>query len=125
MGLVVPRIRIIDNMRLEPSEYCFKIRGVEIGRGIIRLGYYMAINPGGVSEEIQGERAKDPAFGLPAVWISEDVRDKAERAGYAVVDAPSIVATHLTEIISAMPPIYSAGEIQACSTHSRKTTRQS
>jgi len=99
MGLVVPRIRIIDNMRLEPSEYCFKIRGVEIGRGLIRLGYYMAINPGGVSEEIQGERAKDPAFGLPAVWISEDVRDKAERAGYTVVDAPSIVATHLTEII--------------------------
>jgi flagellar biosynthesis protein FlhA len=99
MGLVVPRIRIIDNMRLEPSEYCFKIRGVEMGRGMIRLGYYMAINPGGVSEEIQGERAKDPAFGLPAVWISEDVRDKAERAGYTVVDAPSIVATHLTEII--------------------------
>jgi len=99
MGLVVPRIRIIDNMRLEPSEYCFKIRGVEIGRGLIRLGYYMAINPGGVSEEVQGERAKDPAFGLPAVWISEDVRDKAERAGYTVVDAPSIVATHLTEII--------------------------
>jgi flagellar biosynthesis protein FlhA len=99
MGLVVPRIRIIDNMRLEPSEYCFKIRGVEIGRGIIRLGYYMAINPGGVSEEIQGERAKDPAFGLPAVWISEEVRDKAERAGYTVVDAPSIVATHLTEIL--------------------------
>jgi len=99
MGLVVPRIRIIDNMRLEPSEYCFKIRGVEIGRGIIRLGYYMAINPGGVSEEVPGERAKDPAFGLPAVWISEDVRDKAERAGYTVVDAPSIIATHLTEII--------------------------
>ena len=99
MGLVVPRIRIIDNMRLEPSEYCFKIRGVEIGRGIIRLGYYMAINPGGVSEEVPGERAKDPAFGLPAVWIAEDVRDKAERAGYTVVDAPSIIATHLTEII--------------------------
>lgn len=99
MGLVVPRIRIIDNMRLEPSEYCFKIRGVEMGRGMIRLGYYMAINPGGVTEEIQGEKAKDPAFGLPAVWISEDARDKAERAGYTVVDAPSIVATHLTEII--------------------------
>jgi len=99
MGLVVPRIRIIDNMRLEPSEYCFKIRGVEIGRGVIRLGYYLAINPGGVSEEIQGERSKDPAFGLPAVWISEEARDRAERAGYTVVDAPSIIATHLTEII--------------------------
>lgn len=99
MGLVVPRIRIIDNMHLEPSEYCFKIRGVEVGRGVIRLGYYLAINPGGVSEEVQGEKTKDPAFGLPAVWIAEASRDKAERAGYTVVDAPSIVATHLTEII--------------------------
>ncbi|HOX91999.1 MAG TPA: flagellar biosynthesis protein FlhA, partial [Spirochaetales bacterium] len=99
MGLVVPRIRIIDNMRLEPSEYCFKIRGVEVGRGVIRLGFYLAINPGGVTEEVPGERTKDPAFGLPAVWIAEDVRDRAERAGFTVVDAPSIVATHLTEII--------------------------
>jgi flagellar biosynthesis protein FlhA len=99
MGLVVPRIRIIDNMHLEPSEYCFKIRGVEVGRGVIRLGYYLAINPGGVSEEVQGEKTKDPAFGLPAVWIAEASRDRAERAGYTVVDAPSIVATHLTEII--------------------------
>ena len=99
MGLVVPRIRIIDNMRLEPSEYCFKIKGVETGRGVIRLGYYLAINPGGVSEDIQGEKARDPAFGLPAVWITEETRDRAERAGYTVVDAPSIVATHLTEII--------------------------
>lgn len=99
MGLVVPRIRIIDNMRLEPSEYCFKIKGVEVGRGVIRLGYYMAINPGGVTEEIPGEKTRDPAFGLAALWIAEDQRDKAERAGYTVVDAPSIVATHLTEII--------------------------
>jgi flagellar biosynthesis protein FlhA len=99
MGLVVPRIRIIDNMRLEPSEYCFKIKGVQVGRGTIRIGYYLAINPGGVSEDIPGERTKDPTFGLPALWIAEDQRDRAERAGYTVVDAPSIIATHLTEII--------------------------
>lgn len=99
MGLVVPRIRIIDNMRLEPSEYCFKIKGVEVGRGIIRLSFYLAINPGGVSQELTGEKTRDPAFGLPAVWISEDNRDTAERAGYTVVDPPSIIATHLTEII--------------------------
>ena len=99
LGLVVPRIRIIDNMRLEPSEYCFKIRGVEVGRGTIRLGHYLCINPGGVSEEIPGEHTTDPAFGLPALWITEDYRDQAERAGYTVVDAPSIIATHLTEII--------------------------
>ena len=99
MGLVVPRIRIIDNMRLEPSEYCFKIKGVQVGRGVIRLGYYLAINPGGVTEEVPGEKTRDPTFDLPALWIAEEQRDRAERAGYTVVDAPSIVATHLTDII--------------------------
>ena len=99
LGLVAPRIRIIDNMRLEPSEYCFKIKGVEVARGKIRMGWYLGINPGGVSEEIPGERTVDPTFGLPAVWISEENRDRAERAGYTVVDPPAIIATHLTEVI--------------------------
>ncbi|MDR0761064.1 MAG: flagellar biosynthesis protein FlhA, partial [Treponema sp.] len=99
LGIVLPRIRIIDNMRLEPSEYCFKIKGVDVGRGKIRMGYYLCINPGGVNVEIPGEKTRDPAFGLPAAWISEDRRDEAERAGYTVVDPPSIIATHLTEII--------------------------
>lgn len=99
LGLVVPRIRIIDNMRLEPSEYCFKIKGVDVGRGKIRMGYFLCINPGGVKEELAGEKTRDPAFGLPALWISEDKREQAERAGYTVVDPPSIIATHLTEII--------------------------
>jgi len=99
MGLVVPRIRIIDNMRLEPSEYCFKIKGVEVGRGSIKMGYYLAINPGGIREEVEGEPTRDPAFGLPALWIAEDRRERAEQLGYTVVDPPSIIATHLTEII--------------------------
>lgn len=99
LGLVVPRIRIIDNMRLEPSEYSFKIKGVQVGRGAIRVGLYLAINPGGVTEEVPGEKTKDPTFGLPALWIAEDQRDRAERAGYTIVDAPSIVATHLAELI--------------------------
>jgi flagellar biosynthesis protein FlhA len=99
LGLVIPRIRIIDNMRLEPSEYCFKIQGVDVGRGKIRMGYYLCMNPGGVTEELPGEKTRDPAFGLPALWVSEDKRDEAERAGYTVVDPPSIIATHLTEII--------------------------
>ncbi|MEW5817840.1 MAG: flagellar biosynthesis protein FlhA, partial [Spirochaetota bacterium] len=99
LGLVVPRIRIIDNMRLEPSEYCFKIKGVEVGRGTIRLGHYLAINPGNITEEIPGEKTKDPAFGLPALWITDEYKDKAEKAGYTVVDGPSIIATHLTEIL--------------------------
>ncbi|MDR1506078.1 MAG: flagellar biosynthesis protein FlhA [Treponema sp.] len=98
-GLVIPMIRIIDNMRLEPSEYCLKIKGVDVGRGKIRMGYYMCINPGNVKEEISGEKTREPAFGLPAVWVGEDRRDEAERAGYTVVDPPSIIATHLTEII--------------------------
>jgi len=99
LGLVVPRIRIIDNMRLEPTEYCMKIRGVEVGKGVLRLGSFMCINPGTVKEELSGEKTKDPAFGLPALWISNDQREKAERLGYTVVDPPSIIATHLTEVI--------------------------
>lgn len=99
LGLVAPRIRIIDNMRLEPSEYCFKINGVEVARGKLRMGWYLGINPGGVSEVLPGEQTVDPTFGLPAVWISEENRDRAERAGYTVVDPPAIIATHLTEII--------------------------
>jgi len=99
LGLVVPRIRIMDNMRLEPSEYAFKLRGTEVGGGIIRMGHYMAINPGGDRDLLEGESTVDPAFGLPAIWISENERDKAERAGYTVVDGPSIIATHLTEIL--------------------------
>jgi flagellar biosynthesis protein FlhA len=99
LGIVVPRIRIIDNMRLEPPEYIFKIKGVEVGRARIRMNQYLAINPGDVREEITGEAARDPAFGLPAIWIGEDDRERAERAGYTVVDPPSIIATHLTEII--------------------------
>lgn len=99
LGLVVPRIRIVDNMRLEPAEYSFKIRGVSVGKGLINLGQYLAINPGGDREEITGVATTDPTFGLPAIWINEDVRDRAERAGYTVVDSPSIIATHLTEII--------------------------
>ena len=99
MGIVIPKIRIIDNMLLGSSEYCFKIRGVDVGKSTIRMGYFLCINPGTVKEEMPGEKTKDPAFGLPALWIGEDKRDDAERAGYTVVDPPSIIATHLTEII--------------------------
>ncbi len=99
LGLVVPPIRMLDNIALEPNEYSFKIRGVEVDRGRLRMGWYMCMNTGGVSEEIPGEKTTDPAFGLPAIWITEDNREKAERAGYAVVDPPTIIATHLTEMI--------------------------
>ena len=99
LGLVFPKVRIIDNSILEPSEYCFKIKGVDSGRGKIRIGYFLCINPGTVTTEIEGEKTVDPAFGLPAIWIAQERRDEAERSGYTVVDPPSIIATHLTEII--------------------------
>ena len=99
LGLVVPKIRIIDNMTLAPDEYSFKIKGIEAGRSKIKLGYYMCMNTGSVTEEIKGEATTDPAFGVPAIWVSEEQRSDAERAGYAVVDPPTIIATHITEII--------------------------
>jgi len=99
LGLVIPKVHIMDNISLDPSEYCFKIKGVDVGRGRIRLGYFLCIVPGMVSEEIPGEPTVDPAFGLPALWVREEKRDDAERAGYTVVDPPSIIATHLTELI--------------------------
>lgn len=99
LGLAVPPIHIIDNMRLEPSDYSFKIRGTEVGRGTLKMGHYLAINPGKLLEGIPGEPTRDPAFGLPATWLNEENREKAERRGVTVVDSPSIIATHLTEII--------------------------
>lgn len=99
IGLPVPKIRIIDNMNLDPNEYSFKIRGIEAGKSSIRLGYYMCMNTGAVTEELKGEATKDPAFGMPAIWVPADQRSEAEQAGYAVVDPPTIIATHLTETI--------------------------
>jgi len=86
-------------MRLDPVEYCIKIKGVETGRGKIRMGCLLCINAGGVREEIPGERTTEPTFGLQALWVTEDMREKAERAGYSVVDPPTIIATHLTHLI--------------------------
>ncbi len=99
LGLVLPRIRIVDNMRLQPSEYSIKIRGVEICKATLRIGKYLAIDPGNVESKIDGEKTKEPTFGLDALWIQESERHRAERSGYTVVDAPSIITTHLTEII--------------------------
>ncbi|MDR2542504.1 MAG: flagellar biosynthesis protein FlhA [Treponema sp.] len=99
LGFVFHKVRIQDNAMLEPSEYRFKIKGVDVGRGKIRIGNFLCINPGTVTTEIDGEKTVDPAFGLPAIWITAERRDDAERAGYTVVDPPSIIATHLTEIV--------------------------
>lgn len=99
LGLVVPAIHIQDNIELEHNEYAFKIKGVEIQRGKVRTGCLLAMNTGGVTEEISGEKTSDPVFGLPAIWITEENREKAERLGYAVVDPATVITTHITEII--------------------------
>ena len=101
MGFVIPKIRIQDNMTLDPNDYSFKIKGIEAGHANIRLGYYMCMDTGSVINPIQGEKTKDPAFGMDAIWLPEDRRAEAENAGYVIVDPPTIIATHLTEIIRA------------------------
>lgn len=99
MGIIVPPIRIRDNIQLKPNEYLIKIKGIEIAKGTIMVDHYLAMNPAGVKEEISGIDTVEPAFGLPAKWISESEREKAEMLGYTVVDPSSVIATHLTEII--------------------------
>lgn len=99
LGVIVPIIRLRDNIQLSPNQYVIKIKGVEVARGELMLDHYMAMNPGNVRDEINGIPTKEPAFGLPALWIPENLRDRAEMMGYTVVDAPSIIATHMTEIV--------------------------
>ncbi len=99
LGVVVPPIRIRDNIQIKPTEYVLRVKGAEAGRGELLPDHYLAMNTGGVEEELIGIPTTEPAFGLPALWISPDLRDKAEAMGYTVVDAPSVLATHLSEVI--------------------------
>ncbi len=98
-GFIVPPIHIRDNLRLEPDLYRVLIRGVEVGRGRLMADRLMAMNPGNATEEISGIPGKEPAFGMDALWIEQGMRERAESAGYTVVDCSTVVATHLTEII--------------------------
>jgi len=99
MGLIVPPIRIRDNMELEPQVYSILIKGVEIGSGSLQVGKLMAMDPGGVEIKIEGDEFTEPAFGQKAIWIEAEKQAVAESRGYTVVDCPTIIATHLTEII--------------------------
>ncbi|MGG6313532.1 flagellar biosynthesis protein FlhA [Paenibacillus macerans] len=99
MGLVVPVIRIRDNIQLKPNEYVIKIKGNVVGNGELLLNHYLAMSPGMDDDTITGIETREPAFGLPALWIDEATKDRAELSGYTVVDPPSVVATHLTEMI--------------------------
>ena len=99
LGTVVPIIRLRDNIQLNPNQYIIKIKGIQVSGGEILFDHYMAMNPGFVEEEISGIPTFEPSFHLPALWITESQRERAESVGYTVVDPPSIIATHLTEII--------------------------
>lgn len=99
LGTIVPIIRLRDNIQLNPNQYIIKVKGIQVSEGEILFDHYMAMNPGFVEEEITGIPTFEPSFHLPAIWITEGQRERAESMGYTVVDPPSIIATHLTEII--------------------------
>ncbi|OHB24734.1 MAG: flagellar biosynthesis protein FlhA [Desulfuromonadaceae bacterium GWC2_58_13] len=101
MGFIVPPIHIKDNLQLKPNEYAVLLKGVRIGGGEMLPGHYLAMNPGTATDTLRGVATTEPAFGLPATWISEDKRDRAQMLGYTVVDCTTVMATHLGEIIKA------------------------
>lgn len=99
LGLVIPVVRIRDNIQLQPNEYRLKIKGNEMARGELLLDHYLAMSPGEEDDSIVGIDTVEPAFGLAAKWIAEDMKEQAEMLGYTVVDPPSVVSTHITEVI--------------------------
>lgn len=101
MGLVVPALRIRDNLELKPGDYQVLLKGVPIAQGSMMVGHHLAMDPGTVSEPVRGIPTKEPAFGLDALWIPASVKDQANYAGYTVVDLSTVIATHLTEVIRA------------------------
>ena len=100
VGFLPPAVHINDNLELKPSGYRINLKGVEIGSGESHPGQFMAINPGMVSGDLPGAKVNDPAFGLPAVWIDAGLRDQAQIMGYTVVDASTVVATHINHLMS-------------------------
>jgi flagellar biosynthesis protein FlhA len=124
LGIVVPSVRIRDNLQLKSNDYCFKLKGNVIGKGSVMPNSLMIMDPGGVSEKItDGVAAKEPAFGLPAMWITQRMRERAEMAGYTVVEPSAVIATHLTEMIKANAwEILTRQETQALIDHVKKTS---
>src|SRR5262249_13481200 len=99
LGLAVPPVHIRDNLQLKPGEYAILLKGVEIARSEVRMGYHLAISAGGADPSIAGIPTKEPAFGLDAMWVPGNERERAQIAGYTVVDVATVVVTHLTELI--------------------------
>ena len=104
MGIVVPPIHIRDNVQLKPGEYRVLLRGIEVAGGELLPRHVMAINPGNARRRIHGTPGREPAFGLDAVWIKPEKQDEARRAGYTVVDLPTVISTHLSELIKSHAP---------------------
>ena len=98
-GVIIPSVRIKDNLELKPGGYSLKIKGIEVAKGELLSDHFLAMDPGTVIEKIEGVETIEPVFGLPAVWITEDQRDEAQYNGYTVVDLSTVIATHLTEVL--------------------------
>jgi flagellar biosynthesis protein FlhA len=112
-GFIMPAVRILDNMRLPSQGYCIRIKEMESGQGEVRLGHLMAMDPRGGQVELPGEHMREPAFGLPATWIDDALREEATFRGYTVVDPATVLTTHLTEILKeSMPDLLSYAEVQ-------------
>ncbi|AWM78806.1 flagellar biosynthesis protein FlhA [Phenylobacterium parvum] len=112
-GFVMPPVRILDNMRLPSQGYLIRIKELEAGTGEVRLGALMAMDPRGGQVELTGEHMREPAFGLPATWIEDGLREEATFRGYTVVDPSTVLTTHLTEILKEnMPDLLSYAEVQ-------------
>jgi flagellar biosynthesis protein FlhA len=112
-GFVMPSVRILDNMRLPSQGYCIRIKEMEAGAGEVRLGQLMAMDPRGGQVELPGEHLREPAFGLPATWIDDNLREEATFRGYTIVDPATVLTTHLTEILKEnMPDLLTYAEVQ-------------
>jgi len=122
LGAIVPVIRLKDDIKLPPNHYSILIKGVEVAGGEILFDHYMAMNSGYVEEEIDGIETIEPYMGLPALWISESQRERAEMLGYTVVDPPAIIATHLTEVVrSHLHELLSRQDVQTLVNNVRET----
>jgi flagellar biosynthesis protein FlhA len=121
MGFLVPAVHIRDNLELKPNGYRITLKGVEAGAGDVVVGQYLAINPGRALGSVPGTATRDPAFGLPAVWVNADNREQAISLGYTVVDAATVIATHLSSIIQAhAAELLGREEVQALLDHVAK-----
>jgi flagellar biosynthesis protein FlhA len=124
LGLVIPSVRIRDNLQLKTHEYAFKLKGAVVATGVVLPNSLLIMDPGNVTDPIEeGTPTKEPAFGLPAMWIPQRLRDRAEMAGYTVVEPSSVIATHLTELIKAhASEILTRQDTQALVDHVKKAS---